>query len=273
VVNLELAEAQVLEVDQIQICSLAHFQSAAVSEAVEIGVGLGLLANDPLDRESFAARAISYPMHELIRRRHGGPPEINVLDQDSPRGEGADEWHADNTYTDRPPMGSLLRIIQLPASGGGDTAFASMHAAYDALSPTIQRLCDELVAVHDVSRSLARAIARGHSSASLADIQKQLPPVEHPVVVVHPESRRRSLFVNANSTSHIIGMSDAESQMLLGFLFEHVKQPEFQVRVRWDTQSLVFLDNRCVQHYAVADYRERRILHRVAIEGDRPTGI
>ena len=195
-----------------------------------------------------------------------------MIDQTDPVGEGADNWHADNTYTATPPMGSLLRVLQLPRVGG-DTAFASMYAAYDALSPAIRELCDSLTAVHDVTRSLAKAIARGHSAADLAEVQKQLPPVEHPVVIVHPETGRRSLFVNRNSTTRILEMSEAESDMLLRFLFEHTKEPEFQVRVRWDTRTLVFIDNRCTQHYAVADYRERRILHRVAVEGTRPRGI
>lgn len=207
-----------------------------------------------------------------VATAHGGPPEINVLDQTQPRGEGADAWHADNTYTETPPMGSLLRVLQIP-SVGGDTAFASMYAAYDALSPALRSLCDELTAVHDVTGSVSKAIARGHSSANLAEIQAQLPPVHHPVVIVHPETGRRALFVNVNSTVRINEMPEAESEMLLRFLFEHTKSPEFQVRVRWDTRSLVFLDNRCTQHYAVADYRERRVLHRVAIEGTRPVGL
>ena len=113
--------------------------------------------------------------------------------------------------------------------------------------------------------SLTKAIARGHSVANLAEIQKRLPPVEHPVVIVHPETGRRALFVNVNSTVRIKGVSEAESDMLLRFLFEHTKEPEFQVRVRWDTRTLVFLDNRSTQHYAVADYHERRVLHRVAV--------
>ncbi len=207
-----------------------------------------------------------------VATSHGGPREINVIDQTDPLGEGADNWHADNTYTATPPMGSLLRVLQLPKVGG-DTAFASMYAAYDALSPAIRELCDGLTAVHDVTRSLTKAIARGHSAADLAKVQKQLPPVEHPVVIVHPETGRRSLFVNVNSTTRILGMSEAESNMLLHFLFEHTKEPEFQVRVRWDTRTLVFIDNRCTQHYAIADYRDRRILHRVAVEGTRPRGI
>jgi taurine dioxygenase len=207
-----------------------------------------------------------------VATAHGGPPEINVIDQTRPRGEGADNWHADNTYTEMPPMGSLLRIVELPTVGG-DTAFASMYAAHDALSPAMRELCGGLTAVHDVTRSLTKAIERGHSVANLAEVQARLPPVEHPVVIVHPETSRRALFVNVNSTEHIVGVSEAESDMLLRFLFEHTKTPEFQVRVRWDTRTLVFLDNRCTQHYAVPDYHERRVLHRVAVEGTRPVGI
>jgi len=207
-----------------------------------------------------------------VSTAHGGPPEVNVIDQTDPGGEGADAWHADNTYTSEPPMGSLLRVLRLPTVGG-DTAFASMYAAYEALTPSIQGLCDGLSAVHDVTGSITKAIARGHSIANLAEIQGQLPPVEHPVVIVHPETGRRALFVNVNSTVRLVGLSEAESDMLLRFLFEHTKQPEFQVRVLWDTRTLVFLDNRCTQHYAVADYRERRILHRVAVAGTRPRGI
>ena len=212
------------------------------------------------------ARHFGEIKHPPVRTAHGGPPEINVIDQTSPRGEGADNWHADNTYTRTPPMGSLLRVLELP-SVGGDTAFASMTAAYEALSPPIQALCRELTAVHDVTRSLTKAIANGHSIANLAEMQAALPPVEHPVVIAHPETGAPALFVNVNSTTRLVGLGERENETLLHFLFEHVKSPEFQVRVKWDTRTLVFLDNRCTQHYAVPDYDERRVLHRVAIEG------
>ena len=212
------------------------------------------------------ARHFGEIKHPPVRTAHGGPPEINVIDQTSPRGEGADNWHADNTYTRTPPMGSLLRVLELP-SVGGDTAFASMTAAYEALSEPIQTLCRELTAVHDVTRSLTKAIANGHSIANLAEMQAALPPVEHPVVIAHPETGAPALFVNVNSTTRLVGLGERENETLLHFLFEHVKSPEFQVRVKWDTRTLVFLDNRCTQHYAVPDYDERRVLHRVAIEG------
>lgn len=255
--------------------------AAELDDAVVAEIRQALLAHQVLvfrdqeldpDRHIAFARRFGSIKKPPVPTQHGGPPEVNVIDQTTPRGEGADNWHADNTYTEFPPMASLLRVVRLPPAGG-DTAMASMTAAYDDLSPAIRELCDGLTAVHDVTRSISKAIARGHSTANLAEMQAKLPPVEHPVVIVHPETGRRALFVNANSTTRILGMSDAESDMLLRFLFDHVKQPELQVRVRWDTRTLVFFDNRCVQHYAVADYHERRILHRVAVAGDRPVGI
>lgn len=252
---------------------LAADERAAVRAALLQHLVL-VFRNQPLTPEQHIAFASQFGAIKRppVPTRHGGPPELNVLDQTEPRGEGADNWHADNTYTETPPMGSILRIVQLP-SAGGDTAFASMVAAYEALSPPLRALCDELTAVHDVTRSLTKAIARGHSLANLRERKAQLPPVEHPVVIVHPETGRRALFVNVNSTTRIVGLSEAESGALLRFLFEHTKQPEFQLRLRWEPGTVVFLDNRCAQHYAVADYRERRILHRVAIEGQRPQGL
>lgn len=204
-----------------------------------------------------------------LKTRHDPNPELHVLDQTSPRGEGADNWHADHTYTKRPAMGSILRAVQLP-SIGGDTLFASMIAAYDALSEPMKRLLEGLTAQHDVRKSASRGIRAGHLDVDLAEIRRRLPPVTHPVIRTHPVTGRKIVFVNRNSTVRILELSQSESDSVLRFLFEHVRTPELQVRFKWDTHSLVFLDNRCTQHYAVPDYHERRILHRVTIAGDEP---
>ena len=204
-----------------------------------------------------------------LKTHYDGNPLLHVLDQVSPRGEGADNWHADHTYTPEPALGSILRAVKLP-SVGGDTAFASMYAAYEALSEPIRTMLDGLTAEHDVSKSARRGIRAGHLKADLADIQKRLPPATHPVIRTHPETKRKLLFVNVNSTVRINELSEDESDTLLHFLFNHVKLPEFQMRHGWEEGDLVFLDNRCAQHYAVPDYHERRILHRVTIKGDRP---
>ena len=109
--------------------------------------------------------------------RYGSNPELVVLDEKNPKGEGADNWHSDNTFMPEPPMGSILRAVLLPPQGG-DTCFASMVAAYEALSPAIQRLISGLRAVHDITRPLQKGIAAGHTTASLEEMQKKWPPVE-----------------------------------------------------------------------------------------------
>jgi len=204
-----------------------------------------------------------------LKTHYDANPLLHVLDQTNPKGEGADNWHADHTYTAEPALGSVLRAVQVP-SVGGDTAFASMYAAYEALSEPLRRMLDGLTAEHDVSRSARRGIRAGHLKADLSELQRRLPPVTHPVVRTHPVTRRKLLFVNSNSTTRIQELDEVESDMLLRFLFEHVKSPEFQMRHRWNDDAVVFLDNRCAQHYAVPDYHERRILHCVTIKGDRP---
>jgi len=204
-----------------------------------------------------------------VQTKHGPWPEVNVIDQTDGRGQGADNWHNDNTYVAEPPMGSVLHLVTAPPVGG-DTCFASMTAAYDALSEPMRRMLGELRAVHDVTASLLKARAHGHLDADVDALRAKLPPVDHPVVRTHPESGRKALFVNPNSTVRILDLTDAESDAVLRLLYEHVKNPEFQHRFTWDETSVAFLDNRSCQHYAVPDYRERRVLHRVTIKGDRP---
>jgi taurine dioxygenase len=201
--------------------------------------------------------------------KYGTTPELIVLDQKSPKGEGADNWHSDNTFMREPPMGSILRAVRLPPLGG-DTCFASMFAAYEALSEPIRDLIGGLRAVHDLTKPLQKGIAAGHTTANLEEMQKKWPPVVHPVVRTHPASGRRALFVNGNSTTRILGLTERENDVLLPFLVDHVRSPEFQCRFRWEVDSVAFWDNRSTQHFAVPDYSERRVMHRVTIAGDEP---
>ena len=194
--------------------------------------------------------------------------EIMVLDQTAPKGEGADNWHRDRTYLEAPPMGSILQCMMKPAVGG-DTCWASMYAAYDALSAPMQKFIDTLSARHSIE-PLARRSRK--VSDYLGDKAKDFPAAVHPLVEVHPATGRKALNVNANWTAEIVGLSKAEGDMLLRFLFEHLKSPEHQVRFSWNEGDIAFWDNRAAQHYAVADYTSRRIMRRVAIKGHKPAG-
>ena len=206
----------------------------------------------------------------LFRTTSSPVPEVLILDQVAPRGEGADSWHADNTYMETPPMASILQALHLPTIGG-DTCFASMGAAYDALSPAMRAFLDGLSAVHSLSLMVERT--RHLDNVSLRDQAERWPPVVHPVVRVHPETGRRLLNVNANWTSHVVELEPDESRALLTFLFQHLQSPAFQVRFRWGEGSVAFWDNRAVQHFAVPDYAERRVMQRVTLTGDRPVGV
>jgi taurine dioxygenase len=202
--------------------------------------------------------------------KHPDHPEITVLDQVTPKGEGADAWHADNTYLPAPPLGSILRAVELPPYGG-DTLWANMFAAYEALSAPLRSLLDGLEAVHDLTRMVRIARSNGQASEALEAMQAQYPPHRHPVVRTHPVSGRRALFVSRNWVSRIEGLTERENEVLLPFLFDHVRDPLFQVRFSWRPGSVAMWDNRWVQHYAVPDYTgSRRVMHRITLEGDVP---
>jgi taurine dioxygenase len=220
----------------------------------------------PQDHVRFA-RAFGEISLPAFRPKASLSPEVVVLDQTNPRGEGADRWHTDNTYMVEPPMGSVLRGVQIPPAGG-DTCFASMYAAYEDLSPRMQSILEGLNAVHDIVPVLQQSVDRGLIEADLAEMRQAWPPVEHPVVCTHPETGRKLLYVNANWTTRLVGMEPDESDTLLRFLLHHVGSPQFQCRFRWTTNAVAFWDNRAVQHFAVADYTERRVMHRVTVAAD-----
>jgi taurine dioxygenase len=193
-------------------------------------------------------------------------PGVGLIDQTEPERDGANRWHTDSTFMPQPPFGALLLAVKLPAVGG-DTSWMSSAAAFDALSPAMQRTFEQLTATHDLRGPLMRAAEGGHSVGEIDNIVAQWPPRAHPVVCRHPETGRKFLYVNSNFTTRINEVNEAESEALLRFLFDHVRAPELQVRFRWEEGSVALWDNRCTQHYAAADYHERRIMHRVTIAG------
>jgi len=200
---------------------------------------------------------------------HPDHPEIIVLDQVRPEGEGADEWHSDTSFIPEPPMGSMLRAVQLPASGG-DTCFANMIAAYEALSPPLREMIDGLNAVHDITPNLTRASRYGDSQISLAEARAKNPPVAHPIVRTHPVTGRKALFVYDVAVTHVEGLPERESDLLLNMLYDHMYAPRFQCRFQWEPGSIALWDMRSTQHCGMPDYDERRVMHRTTLQGDRP---
>ena len=167
-------------------------------------------------------------------------------------------------------MASVLRPVMLPAGGGGDTCFANMYDAYEALSEPLRQMLDGMKAIHDLTGQLRISVDRGISPEGFEELRKKWPPVEHPVVRTHPITGEKALFLNKVTGSRLVGLTDHENDLLVPFLLDHVREPEFQCRVRWELDCIVMWDNRCTQHCGVPDFSERRIMHRVTIAGDRP---
>jgi taurine dioxygenase len=221
------------------------------------------------DQHVAFARHFGEMHYSAVPTAHGGPPEINVLDMVEPKGNGSDRWHSDSPFLEHPTDATFLNAVMMPSTGG-DTCFANMYAAYDNLSEPMKRYVDGLRAVHDVSGTLYLAVEKGNSDFDVAEMQRRLPPVEHPVVRTHPETGRKVLYVDAASASRLVGVPKRESEMILHHLFAQAHDVSVQCRVRWRAGDLVFYDNRCTQHIAVSDYCERRIMHLVSIKGSRP---
>jgi taurine dioxygenase len=189
-------------------------------------------------------------------------PEIVAIHADADSKYVAGEnWHSDLTCNAEPPMGSILYLHTVPEVGG-DTLFASMYAAYDALSDRMKAYLEGLTAIHDgdhVYRPL------------FPDLDRRYPCSTHPIVRTHPVTKRKSLFVNASYTTRIPEVSKEESDAILTYLYDHCTNPNFHVRFRWKPNSVAFWDNRCTQHLAVWDYfPQTRSGYRVTVAGDAP---
>ncbi len=206
-------------------------------------------------------------------------PQVSVLENRDGAGVDNGEWHTDVTFRAQPALGSLLYARVVPPVGG-DTLWANMEAAYEALSEPVRRMIEGLEAVHDVCGGGPHGrvpsyrdivVAQPDGPRRVAELGAEFPPVRHPVVRTHPETGRRALFVNRSFTIAIDGLSKLESGALLGMLHEHSEQPQFQMRHCWRADDFVVWDNRATQHFAVSDYAPaHRLMHRVTVLGERP---
>lgn len=173
-----------------------------------------------------------------------------------PGANNGQNWHTDLSYTVRPAKGTFVYCIEKP-SVGGDTMFANMYMAYEALSPKLRGFLDELEGVHDVSLISAR-----RDPAILDEFKRLNPPVIHPAVRLHPDSGKPALYVNPR-VRQFVGMTLAESKPLIDFICQHSVSPRFVYRHRWEVRDLVMWDNRCLTHLAVGDYDPSEFRHMI----------
>jgi taurine dioxygenase len=203
-------------------------------------------------------------------------PEIDILeyDADNPPHVTRDLWHTDFVGTARPTMGTVLYAKDIPPHGG-DTVWVNMVAAYEALSDRMKAHLEGLEAYHDSYQPYAQEVRPEMYDADkgtdyIRDRRAKYVPSLHPLIRKHPVTGKRGLFVNESMTTFIKDIDRKESDMLLRYLYDYLRTPEFNYRHKWKTNDLAVWDNRVSLHYALFDYTDHRLMHRVVIQGDVP---
>jgi taurine dioxygenase len=212
-------------------------------------------------------RPVEYP---FVKGIEGFPEIIEVKKLEHETVNFGGLWHSDTAYLAKPPMASMLLAREIPPYGG-DTLFANMYLAYEALSEGLKKLLASLKAVNESAKA---AVTRTREDRLKSDGRMEAAKnlvAEHPVVRTHPETGRKALYVNVGHTTRFADMTEEESAGLLAYLYHHQIRPEFTCRFAWRRASIAFWDNRCTQHNPVNDYHGfRRLMHRITLAGDRP---
>ncbi|MBT5108204.1 MAG: taurine dioxygenase [Rhodospirillaceae bacterium] len=224
----------------------------------------------PVDRhKAFTRRFGDIFIHPNYQLGQEDKETVYLLRRPGDTSVAGENWHADTTMMETPPMGAILYALETPEFGG-DTLFANQYRAYDALSDAMKAMLDGVQAAHSDIRIAGpqSGVNAKRSSQVRADADWRPTVNTHPVVQIHPESGRKGLFVNPIYTTHLDGMSDAESTPILDFLYRHQCRPEFTCRFRWKQGSIAFWDNRCTLHLAIHDNHDCvRHMQRTQIAG------
>ncbi len=225
----------------------------------------------PKEQIAFSKRFGPLAIHVLEEQLLDGYPEILQVSNKTKDGryvglpDAGRFWHTDQSYEERPALGSLLYALEIPADGSGDTWFCDMAAAYKALSPAMKTRLDGLRGMHIYNHS--------HEEFSLSDDQSgHLPGYDHPLVRTHLETGRKALYLGGKLLKYVVGLEEAESDALLAELYAHCDDDAFIYRHKWHQGDLVFWDNRCTMHFAQPydSQRYTRHMHRTTVMGDRP---
>lgn len=219
----------------------------------------------------FRQQSLNHQQHLDFTRRFGPLAESGFLSRYAPEGYpdlftvtnirkngvksetevAAAQWHADQSFLPKPARGSLLRCVEAPAIGG-DTMFANMYQAFDTLSDGLKQMLESQLAFHTLFSSRARVL-NGREPPT-ADEMKRMGGAMHPVIITHPDTGRKCLFISDQVVDHFDGWSIEESKSLLDYLYAHATQPAFTYRHSWCPGDIIFWDNRCTQHYTPVDY-------------------
>ena len=223
----------------------------------------------PEEHVNFAEKWGAININRFFKPVDGHPKIATVLKEADQQDAIGETWHTDHSYDQAPAMCSMLLAREVP-DVGGDTAFASQYAAYDALSDGMKTMLESLKAWHSSRHAfgISNLDNEAHKDGRLGNEDKATQDALHPVVVTHPLSGRKCLYVNADFTVRFDGWTREESQPLLDQLYAHCSRAEFTCRIRWQKGTLGMWDNRATQHMAINDYHgHRRLMHRITIEG------
>ena len=212
-------------------------------------------------------RPISYP---FVKGLDSFPEITPILKKETDVNNFGGIWHSDTTYQNKPPKGTMLYAIEVPEFGG-DTEFSNQYLAYERLSNEMKIFLEKKKAFNISGKSevtKTRSDVLKHSSLNLKNNKLE---AIHPVVRTHPETKKKSLYINQAHTTHFVGMSEEDSMPVLKYLFKHQINSEFTCRFKWKKGSVAIWDNRCTLHNPINDYHgSRRLMHRITFQGDKP---
>jgi taurine dioxygenase len=243
--------------------ALTHIHKALLDHQVVVLRDVDL---PPDEHVRLGERLGEVEVHAFFPNLGSGYERVSVLDSDE--GTRSSMWHTDESFLERPPMATLPQSRIIPPVGG-DTCWASMTAAYDALSSPMRRYLEGMTAEHGLARIAELKQRAGHAEAGeVAEAIASDRRSSHPVVVVHPDTGAPSLYVNPTYTRWLDGVPAEESESVLRLLYAHATNERFVYRHRWSEGDFVMWDNRCTMHIALADFTGRRLMHRVSVLGD-----
>lgn len=258
------------QISNLQLADLSDAELGALREAF-VEYGLLFFRDQQLSEQqhlNFAQRYGEIVVNKFFKALPEFPQIAEVRKEKTQEMNIGGGWHADHSYDEIPAMGSILVARELPTSGG-DTYFANLYSAYDALSSGMKKTLESLRAIHSNTHLYGEdGFYRQTDLADQLGGMDRVGDATHPVVIKHPESGRKALYVNPGHTVQFEGWSWAESRALLDYLFTHVDQPEFTCQFNWLPGSVTLWDNRCTWHYAQNDYQGQfRLMHRITLAG------